>query len=519
MRHNLEIHDSALIKAMFESASEGLVLVDRTGVIRLINPRIAEMFQFTADELIGQPIEILIPDSKRSAHKGQRDRYIKTPKKRTMGTGLDLAGQRKDGTSFPIEVSLNNFEDEGEMFVMAMVTDITIRKQAENEIQLMNQKLETEVEDRTKELKESQLLYSEIARNFPKGTINVFDRELKYVFVEGEDLYKAGITSERLVGTHYIRHLPSEIRELIQKELEEVFDGQKKSLEVSIPKGTYLLNCAPLPNLDGEINQILVVEQNITQQKQAEKDAKNALEKEKELSELKSRFVSMASHEFRTPLSTILSSSNLISKYQKEEQLEKREKHIKRIQSNVRSLTGILNDFLSISKLEEGKLAFHPSEVDLHRLLEELTEEMQEIARPGQHIELECRNDIAINTDKEQLKNILINLISNAIKYSDEGNVIEIRCSSDKESVTIEVEDHGIGIPEKEQEKMFERFFRANNATNIQGTGLGLYIVRRYTEQLGGSISFRSEYEKGSTFTLRLPKKNIHGQEDIADRG
>jgi PAS domain S-box-containing protein len=517
MYHNLEIKDSALLIAMFESAGEGLVVVDREGIIRLINPRITEMFQFSSEELLNQPIEVLIPSSKRSAHKGQRNGYMEHPRKRTMGTGMDLSGQRKDGSTFPIEVSLNNFRDDGKMYVMAMVTDISIRKQAEKEIQQMNQRLETEVESRTNELRESQILYSEIARNFPKGTINVFDEKLNYVFVEGEDLYKAGITSKRLVGTNYIRHLPIEVRDFIQSELQEVFQGKKKSLEVTIPKGTYLLNCAPLQNLGGEINQILVVEQNITQQKEAESDAKNALEKEKELSELKSRFVSMASHEFRTPLSTILSSSNLISKYPKEDQLEKREKHIKRIQSNVRNLTGILNDFLSISKLEEGKIVFRPSDLELHRLLEELAEEMQEIARPGQRIELNCQSNIAIKTDIDQLKNVLINLISNAIKYSREGDVIELRCNPEGDEVRIDVEDHGIGIPEEEQGKMFERFFRANNATNIQGTGLGLYIVKRYAEQLGGSISFTSEYEKGSIFTLRIPKITTHGEEDIAD--
>ena len=506
MFNETNIRDSALLGAMFESAGEGLVVVDAQGKICMANPRIVSMFGYSEKELIGQTVDLLIPSSKRSKHQGDREKYLKKPARRTMGIGLDLQGERKDASTFPIEVSLNHFTDQGKTYVMAMVTDISIRKKAELELQELNLKLESLVESRTKELKRSQNLYSEIARNFPKGTINVFDDKLNYVFVEGEDLYKAGITSKRLVGTSYLHHLPQEIRAYIKEELQDVFKGVKKSLEVTIPKGTYLLNCAPLPELEGHINQILVVEQNITQQKKAEEDARVALNKEKELSELKSRFVSMASHEFRTPLSTILSSSNLISKYESDEQLEKRRKHVDRIKSNVKTLTSILNDFLSISKLEEGIIGSHPQPIDIRLFLIALVEEMQEIAKPGQTVILDCNWEGQLYADKEHLKNILVNLISNAIKYSAEEKEIHVCCVDKEDELILEVSDQGIGLPKAEQQRMFERFFRANNAINIQGTGLGLYIVKRYADLMGGKIDFHSELEKGSTFKLYLPK-------------
>lgn len=514
MIFNSSIDDSALLETMFQSAGEGLIVVNQEGKICLANPRVTEMFQFTSEDLLGKTIEILIPESKRQQHVHHRTGYVEKPRKRSMGGEMDLSGQRKDGSTFPIEVSLNHFSRDGHTFVMAMITDISIRKQAEKKLQELNSQLEELVEERTKELRKSENLYSAISRNFPKGTINVFDEHLDYVFVEGEDLYKAGITSERLVGTNYLKHLPLEIRSLIKTELSDVFKGQKKSLEVNIPKGSYLLNCVPLPDLDGEIRQILVVEQNITQQKKAEDEARNALKKEKELSELKSRFVSMASHEFRTPLSTILSSTDLIARYTSAVADEKRDKHLDRIRSNVKNLTAILNDFLSLSKLEEGKVNTVEEEILLCNFLRELADEMQEITKAGQKIMLECDKEITAYLDPQHLRTVLVNLISNAIKYSDENKQIGLRAELLANLIKIEVKDQGIGIPETEQERMFERFFRANNVTNIQGTGLGLNIVKRYVDLMQGNITFRSEEGAGSTFILEIPQVLKHDKED-----
>jgi PAS domain S-box-containing protein len=506
MSNLADIDDGLLFKTMFNVAAEGLVVVDQTGEIKLVNSRITELFGFTGEELLNAPVEILVPEMKREAHKQHRKSYMDSPKMRHMGLNLELAGARKDGSQFPIEVSLNHFTANGMMYVMAMITDISIRKRAERELNELNSRLESIIDERTRELQDSQNLFRSIARNFPQGTINVFDRNLNYIFVEGEDLYKAGITSERLVGTNYIRHLPAEIREHIQRELQTVFNGGIKSLEISIPKGTYLLNCVPLTDVSGNINRILVVEQNISRQKKAEEEVRKALQREKELSELKSRFVSMASHEFRTPLSTILSSADLIARYSDAQDQEKRKKHVERVRSSVKQLTSILNDFLSLSKLEEGKVSLNPEKLDIQNFCEELRDEMQEIAKENQHIVYEHNGDVEVILDPQHLKTIAINLLSNAIKYSPHGGRIRLISSVAGGKLTLEIEDEGIGIPEEEQSKLFERFFRANNATNIQGTGLGLNIVQRYAELSGGLVSFRSEPGKGSVFTVTLPQ-------------
>jgi two-component system, LuxR family, sensor kinase FixL len=240
--------------------------------------------------------------------------------------------------------------------------------------------------------------------------------------------------------------------------------------------------------------------------RESTEEIQKALEKEKELSELKSRFVSMASHEFRTPLSTILSSISLLSRYTESDQQDKREKHIYRIKSAVRNLTGILNDFLSLSKLEEGKIENLPSEFAIQELCPEVIDEIQGLLKDGQEIILEGIDlPLMANWDKRLVKNILFNLLSNSIKYSDEGKKIFLKERIEGDYFLIDITDQGIGIPEADQAYLFTRFFRAANAMNIQGTGLGLNIVKRYIDLVGGSITFESELNKGTTFTVCLP--------------
>lgn len=495
-----------ICEILFETAAEGLVVADRQGFICVANPRITEMFNYTEEELLGQKVEVLIPNEYRKKHVGHREQYNHHPTKRSMGIGMDLRAKRKDGSIFPVEVSLNHFEINGEMMVMALISDVTERKKADEKILQLNAELEKRVEERTHALEESQLLYRTIARNFPNGMISVFDKDLNYIFAEGLEMYRMGITSDELKGTNYLSRLPDSIKNNIQNNLKKVFQGENISFEIEVKGRTYMLNAVGLQNQDGDINQILVVEQNITKLKTAEENMRSALEKERYLNELKSRFVSMASHEFRTPLTSVLSSTSLLSKYMgKEGTEEKQEKHINRIKSSVHHLTAILNDFLSLDKLEEGKVELHLTTFDIKEFASELTEEIQEMAKKGQQISYEHEGETEVNLDKQMLKHILNNLLSNAVKYSLEDKEIIFRTSIDKDGLTIMVKDNGIGIPKEEQAQMFERFFRAKNAFNIQGTGLGLNIVKKYVDMSGGSISFESESGIGTTFVVKLP--------------
>lgn len=229
-----------------------------------------------------------------------------------------------------------------------------------------------------------------------------------------------------------------------------------------------------------------------------------ALDRERELSELKSRFVALASHEFRTPLSTILSSASLVKRYAEMGNTEKQDFHLEKIKMGVNHLTGILNDFLNLSKLEEGLVVSHPESFNLTDFTAEIADEMNGLTKPGQRILWTDRTDgREVSLDRRILKNVLYNLVSNALKYSDRD--VQCRTGFNSGWLEIEVRDHGIGIPESDQKHMFDRFFRAKNALHIQGTGLGLNIVRRYLDLLGGDITFVSREGEGTTFTVRLP--------------
>ena len=234
-------------------------------------------------------------------------------------------------------------------------------------------------------------------------------------------------------------------------------------------------------------------------------EIQEALQKEKQLNEIKSRFMSIASHEFRTPLSTVLSSASLLSKYSTAEDHAKRERHIEKIKNSVKSLNGILEDFLSLGKLEEGKISIQVDEFEVEDFMFSIVEEMTPLLKRNQHLSVHQEGLSKATSDKRLIKNILINLITNAIKFSDEGTTVQINVTVGKDVIFFEVIDQGIGIPNDEFEHLFSSFYRARNAVNIQGTGLGLHIVKRYLELLQGDIHVETEVGKRSKFSIQIP--------------
>ncbi|HLT41640.1 MAG TPA: PAS domain-containing sensor histidine kinase [Sphingobacteriaceae bacterium] len=241
----------------------------------------------------------------------------------------------------------------------------------------------------------------------------------------------------------------------------------------------------------------------ISELENTKEDLSKSLEKEKELGQLKSRFVSMASHEFRTPLSSVQLSATLIDKYAHKQDLINIEKHVKKIKGSVELLTNILNDFLSLERLETGQTKVSFGEINLVKFSEEIIDEMRPITKQNQNIVYQhTGNRDAINLDPNLLKSAIINLISNSIKYSGENTFIEFNTELAGNKCTIEVKDNGIGIPIEEQKHLLEPFFRANNTGKIPGTGLGLNIVKRYVTLMNGNISWISKQNEGTTFKL-----------------
>tara|TARA_B100000809_G_C15140550_1_gene533016 strand:- start:6461 stop:7984 length:1524 start_codon:yes stop_codon:yes gene_type:complete len=497
-----------IYKHLFENSGEGMLVTNNRGLIEEVNPSLLELFGYKKDELIGQRIEILVPTSAKANHVKQRQDYSHDPKKRRMGGDLDLLAKRKDGSEFSVEIGLSYSKVKGETKITAIVTDITERVESSAKLKELNKTLSEKVTERTLELEKSKKLYDLISRNFPRGIISVFDKELTYVFTEGQELDRIGLTSQQLIGKKYTVRYKGKKETLIKNKLAKVFEGKALSFEYEEAGEFYVVNAVPLKTHSRQIEQVLFIEKNITDSILAQQKLQNNLSREIELNEMKSRFVSMASHEFRTPLSTIMSSASLAGKYVTEVDQAKREKHINRIQSSVKNLTIILNDFLSIDKLEDGKIQLTESDFSLFELIQEAVDEMKYFLKQDQKIIIEnsIPKEKMVVSDRNVVKNILINLLSNASKYSPKDSNITLSINRLEEGVQIDVKDKGIGIPKKEQEKLFNsRFFRAGNVTNIEGTGLGLTIVKKYLSLISGDISFESEELKGSTFTIKIP--------------
>ncbi len=532
-----DFHISNPYEAFFKNASIGIMVVNKSGEIINTNPFLLTLFGYEENELNGKKIELLIPDRFHHQHVQHRDAFNRNPISRPMGVGLELFGKKKDGTEFSVEVSLNNYESNGEKFAFAFITDNTQRLNDKNEITHLNNDLELNVQNRTKELTRTlsvlELLNEKHAITLANqkaildnarvmlyamnenGLIQFFNPEaIRLTGYEAAEVVKKHnptlfhrsieieVCREELFKQHKIvttndfdvikqKALRNEINNL------ECFFVNKHKEEIPVS-----LTITPIKNKKNKIIGFMGVAIDISDRKKAEINLLEALNKEKKLGEMKSRFVSMASHEFRTPLSTILSSAYLIEKYTECSEQQKREKHISRIISSVNNLTNILNEFLSVGKIEEGKLVLHVSNFNIKKLIETIVTDLNPLLKKGQKIDYTHEGSEMIELDNSLLKNIILNLLSNAIKFSYENSMIIITSSYHDDEFVIKVVDNGIGITKDDQEHLMDRFFRGSNAVNVQGTGLGLHIVSKYVERMQGRISYESEINKGTSFTI-----------------
>lgn len=258
---------------------------------------------------------------------------------------------------------------------------------------------------------------------------------------------------------------------------------------------------------EGKVQGFTKVTRDFSLHKRAEDDVKNSLQKEKELNEMKSNFVSMASHEFRTPLSTILSSISLIENYKTTETQDKRDKHIKRIKSAVTEMVATLEEFLSLEKIEEDKVHVKKEVFNLKELAEQTHAKFNTVLKPGQKISYSHSGNEEVCLDAGFINHILNNLLSNAVKYSPEASRVIFETCVEEPIVILKVKDHGIGISPEDQKRLFERFFRASNTGNIKGTGLGLHIVKRYIDLMDGTIEVKSEPGSGTIFIVTVPSE------------
>lgn len=543
---------SGHFEALFHNATICIFLTDMSGKITGVNPFALKTFGYTEAELSNKPVELLIPQRYHKNHKKHHNEYFKNPQTKTMGPERELYAVKKDGTEIPVQISLSHYHHKDDQYVIAFLTDISQRKKAEAKLEEMNDMLETTVEQRTKELTvaleelkaskeklEAASIFQRtifekagaiIASTDANGIIQTFNPEAEKCL---------GYKAEELAGkfTPALFHCPEETKQKAMQLSGEFGEHIEPGFETFVAKakrnmphedewtfvrkdGTRFpvsLIVTALRNNAGEITGYIGVAVDISEHKREEDFLRQSLTKEKELSELKSRFVSMASHEFRTPLSTVLSSAYLIEKYTAAEDQPKRVKHLQRIISSVNMLTDILNDFLSVGRIEEGKIHTRYADFNISRFISGIADEVNNTLKAGQIIHYEHEGNEEVSLDPSLLKHIVLNLLSNASKFSSENSPVDIRTFCFDSTIVLKVKDYGVGISKEDQKHLMERFFRGSNAAAVQGTGLGLHIVSRYAELMNGRIECISELEKGTEFIITFKPKTDQYEKDTAD--
>lgn len=545
-------NDIKHIEKFFKYATIGIVITDRFGIINAINPFALNELGYSKNELVGKKIEILIPERFREMHNGYHEAYHHKPINRLMAAGKDLFARRKNGTEIAVEISLSNYILQDEQFVVAFINNVTLHKKAEAKIKKLNEELEATVETRTREfnkaltlLKAGQatikkaILFQKALLDNAGAMIIATDKKGVIKFFNPEASIKLGYRKneviDKITPIHF--HDKTEIElirnaclekfgTLIPGEFEVLLTWTKKNINEA-RQYTYVrkngttfpvsLTITTVRNGNGRVIGYMGVAFDVTEQKQKDEALYKLLEKEKDLSELKSRFITMASHEFRTPLSTVLSSAYLIEKYTKTADQLQREKHLRRITSSVSMLTDILNDFLSLGKLEEGKIPVRLNHFKIPAVINEIIDEIQETLQKGQKIVYEHTGPAQVELDQSLLKHIVLNLISNASKFSPEKSLIAIRTEKYEDHLVLAIKDRGIGISKDDQKHLMERFFRGANAGNVQGTGLGLHIVSKYAELMNGTVICNSQLEKGTEFIITFQTKNQGHEKDPFD--
>ena len=482
---------------LIDAAPDGVIVCDQAGLIVLVNAETERMFGYSRDELIGQRIDVLVPDRARAQHSQHVSSYTGSPRLRPMGIGMELTGRHKDGSELPVEISLSPIRTSRGLLVTAGIRDVTERRQLERDNRRANAYLVSAVDS-------------------VRDAFALFDEHDRVIMVNSAARQLFSAAGGGIVGLPFAELLDkslragafdfsNESREVLFQRWMAYHRAPAGSLEVRTGTGRYLRVTESRTAEHGTVSTIA----DVTDDEQRAEELRHSRETAEAASAAKSEFLSSMSHELRTPLNAILGFAQLLERDRKQPLSERQIERLRHVLRGGEHLLRLIDDVLDLSRIEAGRVMVSPEPVNVREVVEETITTLEPMAsRAGIAIRRDALPEVPrVVADRTRLAQILMNFGSNAIKYGKHGGRVQFTLTEpDPATVRITVIDDGIGIPADKRDKVFEPFQRAGQETGpIEGTGIGLTITRRLAEMMKGRVGFTSEIDRGSAFWVEMP--------------
>lgn len=473
------------VEAILNNSPDGIVLVHRDLYIQQTNLSFNRLFHCEQDDYFSLPLSTLIHEDDADAVTDVVQSAIAEGREKR----IEIRVIQKDGVAFEAELSVGPIQGDG---LVCLLHDITERKRSEAAL--------SESEEKFRSLAETM-----------RGGLAMFDTDYRITYINERFCELLGYSREECIGKRPTDFIFEQDVLMVREQLGRRRKLESSSYELAMRHKNghpvhLLMSGSPMSDKNGQFNGSFVVVTDIAMQKQAEAALQQALSKERELSDLKSRFISMASHEFRTPLATILVLVDTISIYRNRLNEEQIEQRFEKIRGQIKLLQNIMDDVLMLARIQARRVAFSPVELNLDDLCRRIIDDHVNHPDFKHDVKYQLTGESrSIRIDEKLMRQVVGNLLSNAIKYSVVEQTIIVALSFETTSVTLKISDQGIGIPESDLPHLFEPFHRAANVGTISGTGLGLVIAKEAVELHGGSIVVESQPGVGTTFTIHIP--------------
>ncbi|MFQ5672108.1 MAG: PAS domain S-box protein [Nitrospinales bacterium] len=495
----------ARTKAVLDNIVDGIITIDEKGVIKSFNPAAERIFGYGADEVINRNINILMPEPDASEHDQYIRDYLRTGKAKIIGFGREVTGRRRDGSTFPLDLAVSETQSHGQRIFMGVLRDITNRKAMEKKLESHTKNLEETVAKRTSDL-HAALESVQQAKDRIDGILKSIGDGLLVTDAQNRVILM-NPAAEKILGVSLDKalHQPIDLaiqqktlREQVKWVLDKRVPGYQFDFELPGTAKNHLrimqAHTSIILDKAGKEIGIVIIMYDVTQ--------------EREMDQMKTEFISTAAHELRTPLTTIQGFAELLMTWRNLDP-EKEHRFLSHINRQAEHLANIISDLLDISRIESGRgFSLNKARHDIGGILSQIVSRFQEHSDKHRFEVILPPKPLMGMLDEQKIHQVIENLLSNAVKYSPDGGLIQVSAEPREDGLRITVKDEGIGMTPQQTAKIFDKFYRVDASnTAVEGTGLGMTIVRHIVNAHGGKVSVESRLGKGTTVKFTLPEQ------------